>query len=189
MAAEHEEVFRSMVDGVIQRQVEANQTRHRSWPDHDKYAEVAGLVFASLNPHDAHRTPFPISRTKEHLWGVSPDQRLRVDQFRGLLGIISYGDKPGLYRNWAIQTAPQSWPSTERLLTAEETEGIVEWARSPHLNPDALTAAMTLTEEEHTKMTAIAKKDAHDSAELRESLRRLDEAHRLPPDAGNIIIG
>jgi hypothetical protein len=178
--------FRGIVEGAIKQNV---RNSFGKWPRMDQEAHVNGLVFNFVDPRKSALEPFPMDREAEHLWGIAPDQKLRIGGYSGRIAIISLSNHPGLLRSWAVEGAMQFInPKSIRELEEDEVEPIVAWARSPHLYEENFIKAATLTEAERAVIDPELARLAESAEELRQDLAAMDRARRPGPDWDRTII-
>lgn len=159
--------FREVADKVIDQQIDRckNGPGLRStWPGYDKEAKAASLLFSSLEPEDGRYTFSP--HGEGHVWTISPDREMVISDsriYKGRVAIVSFaseGDR--LFRNWTFKSALSLLGiGTQRAIEdPEEIEGVVEWAKSPHLYEEGFNAVTRLTDQEKDEVYPRLEADA-----------------------------
>ncbi len=175
--------FREIADSVISNQVAENSSGtglRRSWPGIDTEARAYGLTFVSIPAGKGRPTRFDLRQ--EHAWGISLDRKVMVGKHVGHFALISFADmQQSLIRDITFSSAmvPLSVHSRKEL-GGEEVELAVAWAKSPHLQTEALEALCTLSADEQQTVDAQLASLAISRAELDEDLQAISRAHRQP---------
>ncbi len=112
-------------------------------------AYARGLAFVSADAEHPRPLQFGIEAPQEHVWGVSPERRLKTAGFTGRLAIISSAERTELIRSWELE-GPGIFTvvRTTRPLSEGEAEGIFEWMNAPRIFTEYLPVVGRLSNRE-----------------------------------------